>query len=322
MKKTVWIITLLFLLCTMTSCGYKAQETVGYQIYYTNTDRTKLVTQRYSPKGTKAQDILAELLEQMKDSSQPEERKSLLTDGVEITDYSLTDGQLTLTFSESYQDMDNISEVLLRSGIVLMTTQIPEVRTVVFHIGDDVLRDSTGEPVGAMTSNMFINNAVGINSYQYASLSLYFPDKSGEKLVREMRNVHYSSNTTLEKVVMEQLFKGPMNKELQPIVSEEVKTLSISIDGTTCILNLNEAFLTDSVAESVEPEITILAIVNTLCDALGVDHVQFAIDGDSNVMYRDELSFAGPFHRNSDKIAPSNAEDEAMSEIAEPSIGL
>ena len=39
-------------------------------------------------------------------------------------------------------------------------------------------------------------------------------------------------------------------------------------------------------------------------------------------MYRDELSFAGPFHRNSDMIAPGTAEDEVMSEMAEPSIGL
>ena len=322
MKKTVWIITLLVLLCTMTSCAGRTGDTVGYQVYYTNTDKTKLVTQRYSPKGTEAEEILGELLEQMKSSSQTQDTQSLLPDGVEITDHTLSDGQLTVTFSASYEDMDNISEVLLRSGLVLMTTQLSQVRTVVFHIGDDVLRDSTGEPVGAMTSSMFINNPVGINSYQYASLSLYFPDKTGEKLVREMRNVHYSSNTTLEKVVMEQLFKGPLNKDLQPIVSEDVKTLSISVDGTTCILNLNEAFLTDSVSQSVEPEITILAIVNTLCDVLEVDHVQFEIDGDSNVMYRDELSFAGPFHRNSDMIAPGTAEDEVMSEMAEPSIGL
>ena len=74
-------------------------------------------------------------------------------------------------------------------------------------------------------------------------------------------------------------------------------------------------------------EVQIYAIVNTLCDVLPIDKVQFQIEGSSDVMFRGELSFEGPFHRRSDIISVKNKmtpmETEAENEDpAEPSIGL
>ena len=84
------------------------------------------------------------------------------------------------------------------------------------------LVDEAGDVVGAMTSESFINTeGNGINSYQNATLSLYFADSDGSLMEREMRNVHYSSNSTLEKVVLEELIKGPVNSRLQAVLPPE-----------------------------------------------------------------------------------------------------
>jgi len=312
----------LLLICAVTGCGRKKGDTAGYQVYYTNSEMSKLVTNVCTVQETEPLKVLEVLLEKMRLSSSGETVKSLLPEEVEIVDYTLTDGQLTLTFNEAYLEMDHISEVLLRAGIVLMATQISDVRTVVFHIGNDVLRNSAGEPVGAMRGSTFINNPVGINSYQYASLSLYFSNGAGDKIVREMRNVHYSSNTTLEKVIMEQLQKGPMNERLNPVLPSEVRVLGVSVDQKTCTVNLSEEFLEAETDPSVSPEVAVFAVVNSLCDMLDVDRVQFEVEGSSDVVYKDELSFEGPFHRNSDLIETADSSGKPDEIIAEPSIGL
>lgn len=320
----IWLAVLF--VCALTGCGKKSSETAGYQVYYTNAAHSSLLTESYTSKETDVSLILGELLERMQRAGTSQDHYSLIPEEVEVEGYNLTDGQLTVVFNDAYNQLENVSEILLRAGVVETVTQVKDVRTVVFHIGDDVLKNSAGEPVGAMTSSMFINNPVGINSYQYASLTLYFSSRQGDKIVKEMRNVHYSSNTTLEKVVMEQIIKGPMNKQLNQVVPDSLRVLNISVDKKTCVVNLDEQFLAGNNL-GVQPEAAIYSIVNSLCDVLGVDNVQFQVNGESDVLFGDSLSLNGPFHRNSEIIESAEtmyqAEDEdGESVIAKPSIGL
>lgn len=310
----------------LAGCGAKKEEPLGYQVYYTNEEGNTLLSARYQIKGEDTLECIREMWKKMKESMAGSGQTSLVPQGVEIQELDLTDGQLTVTFNTEYNNMNNIQEVLLRAGIVEGVTQFQEVRTVVFHIGEDVLKDHNGEPVGAMTRGSFINNPVGINSYQYASLTLYFANSSGSKIVRELRNVHYSTNTTLEKVVLEQLMAGPMNTSLSPILNEEVKVLDVKVNEKTCTLNLNQAFL--NTANGTEnPAVVLYALVDSLCDNLDVDKVQFQVEGSTDVVYGESLSLAGPFHRNSEiiELQESSVQNESeadASELGEPQIGL
>lgn len=325
MKKLYGVLFAAFFIIIFAGCGKKVSDTNGYQVYYTNAQRSSLLTEGYAVKESDVNLVIGELLEKLKVSGTAQEHYSLIPEGVEVTGYNLTDGQLTITFNEAYNQLESVSEILLRAGVVETVAQVKDVRTVVFHVGEDVLRNSAGEPVGAMTSSMFINNPVGINSYQYASLTLYYSNRLGDRIVKEMRNVHYSSNTTLEKVVMEQMIKGPMNKQLNAVVSDKLRVLNVSVDKKNCMINLDKQFL-ESGNLGVLPEVTIYSIVNSLCDVLGVENVQFQVEGESDVMFG-TLSLNGPFHRNSDIIESTETmyqkEDEGSEAvIAQPSIGL
>lgn len=326
--KTCYSILPVLLLCgLLCGCSKNTVEKTGYQVYYTNAGRTNLLTETYSTKEKDQILLLGELLERLAKTPSTSEYYSLIPETVEIIDYTIVDSQATITFNEAYRQVENVSEILLRAGVVETVSQIPGVNTVVFHIGDQVLTNSTGDPVGAMTSSMFINNPVGINSYQYASLTLYFSNDSGDKIVKEMRNVHYSSNTTLEKVLMEQLIKGPMNKQLKAVLPDNLQVLSVQTEKKTATINLSKQFL-DLGNLDVEPEVTIYAIVNSFCDVLNVDKIQFKVEAETDIMFGEKLSLNGPFHRNSEIIESpdgmgtmeTNEKEDAV--IAEPSIGL
>ncbi len=315
-----WINSFLagLLMILLTGCAGSQTETPGYRIYTTNADRTKLQTESINSQASDSEELLAELFEHLQAPSSNGEDYSIIPEGVEITDFSLSDGQLTVIFNDVYRQMSNTSEIILRAGVVLTASQLSEVRTVVFHIGNEVLKDSTGEPVGAMTGTMFLNDKIGMNSYQYTSLALYFANSSGDHIVRETRNVHYSSNTTLERVVMEQLLSGPRGEGLLPILPEDVSVLSISVKDEVCTVNLSKEFLGVRDEKSLLPEVTIYGMVNSLCDVLNVERVQFQVEGQSNVLYKEKLSLSGPFHRNSEIIEIQ----DNTSTGAQPTVGL
>lgn len=322
MKKKIRYMALLAVLF-LAGCAKAKPDGMPYQVYVTNQQYSRLKTENYTGQDAEALALLDGLLEQIKTPSAVTDDYSVIPQEVEITDYNLTDGQLTVTFNPAYLQMDTAQEVLLRAGLVLTVSQVPDVRTVVFHIENDVLRDAAGEPVGAMTSSMFINTPVGMNSYQYASLSLYFSNREGDRIIREVRNVHYSSNTTLEKVVAEQLVKGPRSDQLLPILPEDVSVLDISVNQEDCTINLSKEFLNVRDDESLSPEVTIYGIVNSLCDVLNVKRVQFQVEGQSNVLYKESLSLSGPFHRNSELIeVVENLVAQPVENVVQPSVGL
>lgn len=193
-KTTLWIAVAVLIL--LTGCGQKKADTSGYQVFYVNEEGNTLISADYPLKGEDTLDCIQEMWKKMKESVAGSGQNSLVPEGLDIQALDLTGGQLTITFDSEYNKMNKVQEVLLRAGLVEGVTQFADVKTVVFHVGEDVLRDHNGEPIGAMTRSNFINNPVGINSYQYASLVLYFSSLSGDKIVKEMRNVHYSTNTT------------------------------------------------------------------------------------------------------------------------------
>lgn len=67
-----------------------------------------------------------------------------------------------------------------------------------------------------MYAESFVENpGEQINTIQNTNLTLYFSNQAGDGLVKETRRVHYSSNISLEKLIMEQLLEGPESKEWQ-----------------------------------------------------------------------------------------------------------
>ena len=325
MRKRIFL-TVAAAILLLSGCTQKKGSSAGYQVYYTNEEGDTLLSAGYQIKGEDTLAGIQELWKKMKDTMQGNGLRSLVPDKLDITELDLTSGQLTVTFNSEYDNMSAIQEVLLRAGLVEGVTQFQDVKTVVFHVDEDVLRDKKGEPVGAMTKGSFIHNPVGINSYQYASLTLYFSNLAGDRIVKEMRNVHYSTNTVIEKVILEQLTEGPMNTRLCSVLNDNVKVLDVRVKDKTCTLNLNQAFL-DTAKGVAKPEVVLYSIVDTLCDNLSVDKVQFQIEGNSDVVFGDSLSLAGPFHRNSEIIEIQDSTmDETNSasgtDLGEPQIGL
>lgn len=295
-------ILLLALLCA--ACGGKTQPENGkvYNIYYVDNEETKNLTREYITETEDAEILLKELLEQLASVPEKFEYEAPLAGGFSLLGYMLDNGQLTMNFDGSYRDMDSVKEVLTRAAIVRTLTQIPGIDYVSFTVQGEMLTDSAGIAVGTMSSDLFIDNAGNeINAYEQVNLHLYFANGEGTGLVEEnRRNVVYSSNISLDKLVMEKLIQGPESDGAYPTINPLTTIVSITVRDGTCYVNLNEAFLEQPY--NVTADVTIYSITNSLVELSNVNKVQISINGETNITYREKYNLNEVFERNLDLL--------------------
>lgn len=296
------------LLCTACGDRREVQDGASYKIYYVNNEETKIVEREYVSGTTDSALLFEEFLEQLAHISEKMEYETLLDKEISVVGHTLENGQLTLDFDESYHNLRGTREILVRASIVRTMTQLPGVERITFTVMGEQLMDASGAAVGVMAADTFIENAGNeINAYEKVDLKLYFANETGESLVEEnRRNVVYNSNISLEKLVVEKLVQGPMTQGAYPTINPATKIVSVTVKDGTCYVNLNNEFL--SQPYNVASDVTIYSITNSLVELSNVNRVQIAVNGETNISYRENMSLNNVFERNLDILVPGTVQ--------------
>lgn len=296
------------LLCTACGDRREAQDGASYKIYYVNNEETKIVEREYVSGTTDSALLFEEFLEQLAHISEKMEYETLLDKEISVVGHTLENGQLTLDFDESYHNLRGTREILVRASIVRTMTQLPGVERITFTVMGEQLMDASGAAVGVMAADTFIENAGNeINAYEKVDLKLYFANETGDSLVEEnRRNVVYNSNISLEKLVVEKLVQGPMTQGAYPTINPTTKIVSVTVKDGTCYVNLNNKFL--SQPYNVASDVTIYSITNSLVELSNVNRVQIAVNGETNISYRENMSLNNVFERNLDILVPGTVQ--------------
>ncbi|WP_077612000.1 GerMN domain-containing protein [Clostridium sp. Marseille-P2415] len=320
MKRLSNALLLLVCLICLTGCergpvrGTEATDSV-YRIYYLNSAMTKMEPQDYTM-PQKPEDDSAEvtdweirnLMEQLRTVPKDLDRQAAVPDKVGFERYKLEDTVLYLYFDNNYAMMNATREILCRASLVRTLTQIKGVDYVAIYTAEQPLMDSSGSPVGPMANTDFIDNISNVNSYEKTELVLYFADETGEKLVKETREVVHNVNTSLEKLVIEQLIAGPGRPGMNPTLPKDTKLLNVSVNENVCYINFDASFLNNTL--EVKEYIPIYSIVNSLAAVSSINKVQITVGGSQEVMFRDSIPLNQLFERNLDY----NAENEEAPE--------
>ena len=303
------VLFLLFVLLLTAGCG-KTQEESRYHIAYLNKDKTGIVEVPYEMKATTTEAMIEEFFAAL--CAEPDDvdyRKPIPSD-VEITKYSLDGALLTIYFDADYLNMNEVEEVLCRAAIVRTLTQITGVDCVSFYVDETPLTDAEGRLVGTMYGESFVENpGEQINSIQNTNLTLYFSNETGDGLVKETRKVHYSSNISLEKLIMEQLLVGPEISGAKSAIPTGTKLISVSLVDGVCYVSFDETFKNQDY--SVNEAIVIYSIVDSLSELSSISKVQISVNGDTSGVYRDNFKLADMYDRNLDYVTVIPSETES-----------
>lgn len=282
------------------ACGQQrdAGQKYTYKIYYENNDETGIYPQDYVTETEDKEALVSEFIEQLGTVSGKLEYKAPLSGNFNLLDYNIAEDQVTLVFDENYKLQPVTTEVLVRAAIVRTLTQIEGIQYVSFQIKSEPLTDASGIVIGTMNADMFIDNAGNeINTYEKVKLTLYFANENGDGLKTVTRPVIYNSNIAMERLVMEQLIAGPLAEEKAfSTINPDTKIVSVNVKDGICYVNLDSTFLTQ--IYNVTSEVTIYSITNSLVELSNVNKVQISINGDTNVNYKENISFSTVFERN------------------------
>ncbi len=292
------IVCMVMLLSCMTGCGAKDEtEDMGFRVYYINKQETKVVAEPYVCEASTAEEQIVELLAVLETDPSNTDLKKPIDSKINVLAYVFDGGQLMIDFDENYREAGAAKEVLCRAAIVRTMCQIPGVDCVSFRVGGEPLLDTNKQPVGLMTSETFVDNTGNeINTYEKASLKLYFANAENTALVSTVETMAYSSNISMEKLVTEQIIAGPAVQGVNPTVSPTTKILGVTLKDGICYLNLSADFLT--INYPVSEEMVIYSLVNSLTELPNVNKVQISIDGENDMYFGDHILMSTIFERN------------------------
>lgn len=308
MKKLLSTVTALLLVISLLSgCSVESQtekaESVSnqYYLYYINKDETKVVKVQYYPEQESAEFMIQDFIGILNSQEANGENQALLPSGVQLVTYRLNESLLELEFNSDYSNISRTREILVRAGVARTFLQIPGVTGVKIFIESQELTDSKGQAVGVIDSNTFVEMwGSDKDAYRYDTFTLYFTDKSGEHLVAEQRNVYYKRILPRERVILEQLAKGPMVKGHYPTIPQDTDILGVEVSDNICYVDFSSAFSDSGV--DIPVNTMIYSVVNSLLDTSSADKVQISIEGNTEAAFSDGTSLYNLFNKNTDLI--------------------
>lgn len=282
-------------------CTKESADAAAYSIYYTNSDKTKLVTVSYKNSETDKEKLVGAMLDKMSETQKSDDIVVLKPEAVKITKYEVSNDLVNVYFNDEYYNMSNSIEALYRGAVVKTLTQITGIDYVMFYVSDSPVTYTDGMQIGMMSAGDFIDDTDdNVNNLQWAELTLYFANQKGDKLVKDNVSVAYSRSVSVERVIVEQLINGPDIASCSKTLPSGMKLLSISVTDGTCYVNLDSSFLNEMV--NVSDTIPIYSIVNSLCELSEIDNVQILVNGDSKKTFRESISLDSTFEMNTELV--------------------
>lgn len=318
-KRKLILLCMLVFMLVMAGCNNSnANETIKeneYNIYYINRLGTSLKTSKYQATSTEVGDLVNEIINEMNTEPSSADLSCAKPESLKIDKKEINNNTIDFYFNAAYNEMEKNEEILYRAALVKTITQIEEINYVRFFVSEQPLLDSNGKNIGIMMASDYIENIDdAISSVSTTKLKLYFANEDGSKLRPLDVDVYYSSNLSLERVVVEQLIKGSGVTGYNRTLPESMRLLSISVKEGVCYVNLDGTFLTQLV--NVSDSVPIYSIVNSLTELEGVNSVEISVNGSNKGMFRDIISLSTVFTKNEDIVEDVVEETQLQEETS------
>ncbi|MCR5595433.1 MAG: GerMN domain-containing protein [Lachnospiraceae bacterium] len=307
-KKIISFVLSMAMIVSLTACQSNADISSAekkFTFFYLNPDVDSLVSYEgvldldsYETGEAK----LAAVVKRLSESPDMAKMRAPLGPESGFVSAVLVDTQAVIDFDYDMGQRDVLTRTLVMAAVTRTITQLPEIDSVLGMVEGSPMLDSKGMVLGPLSAETFLDNTgLQINPEEKTQLTLYFANESGDGLVKVNRTVVYSGNISMDKLVVRQLLEGPHEDEAgYPVMNPQTKIINVTTQDGTCYVNLDTSFLAPP--NNLTNDVAIYSIVDSLIELGSVNKVQFLIDSDSDVMFRETVSLNTQFDRNLDIV--------------------
>lgn len=285
MKRFISLFLILLLVLSLSACGGE-----GYTIYFKNADGNRLLSEERKIKeaeGASEEELVSILIKQLTKIPKTEGGLNALPEGTKLLSVNISGSIAIVDVSGQYYMNKDVDELLSRMAIVNTLCGIDGVDSVRIKVdGKPLVSSTTGTEIGVIRMSDIASSAQDTNVAVKETVTIYFPDKDGEKLVAVRREVEPQSSLSLERLIISELSKGPGNgSDLVQVIPSDIKVLSTETKDGVCFVNLSGDFVDRIPGGSSSTTMALYSIVNSLTELSGVNSVQILIDGKTGVEF-------------------------------------
>ena len=307
MKRCLTFLGLLFLsavLC-LTGCGKEelpdataANDTaIQAEVYYISANSSDLASETVTVPEDTRKGQLKYLLDCL--ITPPAGKESPLSHGTNLNSVIIQDDIAVVDFSAEFANEDNLKNTLAPAAVAQTLCSLDYISGVHILVEGQEAVGADGKPLGVIReSDLVINKSGTPSAAPRTTLTLYFGDEYAEHLVPERRNVDIPAGDTVEKIVVQELLKGPTEAGTIRTIPAEVKLLSIETKDNVCFVNFSKDFVDKHSGGTTAEQLTVFSVVNSLTELGTIDMVQFLIEGEKREEFI-HMTFNEPIIRNS-----------------------
>ncbi len=299
MKKMLYIILSVLLL--LTGCGLSNSDSAtgtqkSVMVYFANAEGTDLVSVETTVPDKTIQELPRFVMEKLIEGPTATDMSRSVRAGTKLLSVSTENTLAKVDLSKEFYHEESILDVLSIASIVKSLCSINGIDRVLVTIEGQPLVSPDGTVQGILkeTDVVFVADTLMEDE---ANITLYFSDANAENLIPEIRRVKLRRGDSLEKLVMQELIRGPESQDAGATVPTETKIRSIETKDSVCFVNLSSEFVTKNPSGISGERMTVYSIVNSLTELSDVDKVQFLVEGEKKDVYL-HMTFNEPIERD------------------------
>lgn len=299
MVKKILIFNVIFVLIIfLAGCMQKKQE-AEINLYFVDKDSHKISAEKRHVEFLKNKTLAQVAVEELLKGPEHSNLETLIPIGTRLLGLDIKDNIVTVNFSEQLLNLaNNISKEYIIVPIVNTLTDISGIERVHILVNGKELTDSHGKPYGLLTKYNLEDANKNLNKL---TITLYFGGEQALYLEPEKREIEKDGNP-IEKVIVEELIKGPKRPGLYRTIPEGTKLISIEVKKGVAYVNFSKELKEKHWGGTAGETFTIYSIVNSLTELPYIKKVQFYIEGNKNDTIAGHILLDEPFERNENLI--------------------
>ena len=140
-------------------------------------------------------------------------------------------------------------------------------------------------------------------------LTLYFADEDGTFLLTEKRTVQAASHEELPLLALNELLIPPAGNRMRSALPPGTTVRLASVANGVCSVDFNEDFAKNRFPEEQAQQLSVLSVVNTLCELEGIEQVKLLVNGVADPLSAYEtLDLSRPLLPDSAAVGPIRQE--------------
>lgn len=276
-------------------------ETKTINIYFLNENSSSIVPETRKIKYNSGDDVLGLVLDNILKGPSNNKRQPVVGKNTRVLNTSFEENNLTVDFSKEFLRDDTTENMLSVYAIIRTLCQVDKVTGVMVTVEGEPVTAADGTIIGFLT-NTDIDLESDMNAADLKEITLYFADKNSEKLVKEVRTIKITDTRPIESYVINELIKGPADKELTATLSADTELISAETAKGTCHVtfkNFIDKNLFDPSSE--KSKLAVYSVVNSLAELDDVRTVRFLFEGKTEE-YVGQFDFSREFKADRDLV--------------------